>query len=417
MKNLHIVIFFFIFNNSFAQTWNLYTKENTNGGLNTGLTAFIADFKIDNLGNAWFVLPNRGVTKFDGKTWTSFTKENTSENLFSNRTNKLSINENGIISAITASNSKYKTSYFDGKIWMSADKISGVDSLKYFKSQTDKSGKKWVVTSSGIALIEDNKLKYFDNIDAKKIKDLLMKAPDNKGNLTVYGTPLLGSPSIWMPDNKGNIWFAYFSYGKNHITKFDGKTFTEYDKKQTLATSNDFITSMVVDHNNNVWVTYDGGGVSKFDGQTWTNYNRQNTNKGLASDRIRHAFVDKNNNLWVVRNDFMLGTSGLSKFDGKTWTDFSSKNTQGFPESFVINTYYILNNYYHENTPIAEDIEGNIWVATDKGVLKFDNQKWDFYSKEKTPEKIYDYEYNSVVTEKNGNVWLVGFSSLTLIKK
>ena len=57
-----------------------------------------------------------------------------------------------------------------------------------------------------------------------------------------------------------------------------------------------YVTSIAIDTNGNVWIgTYSGGGA-KFDGTNWTVYNI--TNSGLTDDMINAVAIDKQGNTW-----------------------------------------------------------------------------------------------------------------------
>ena len=69
------------------------------------------------------------------------------------------------------------------------------------------------------------------------------------------------------------------------------------------------------------------------------------------AEYIRHIFQDKNGNLWFGTNGY-----GVAHYDGDSVSYFS--NAQGFDGQQI--------------TGITEDLEKNIWFATDQGIVKYD---------------------------------------------
>ena len=58
------------------------------------------------------------------------------------------------------------------------------------------------------------------------------------------------------------------------------------------------------------------GGVTKYDGRYFTNYSKKN---GLIDDNVFYQMEDAKGNLW-------FGTErGLSKFDGKVFTNYDNR--------------------------------------------------------------------------------------------
>lgn len=227
------------------------------------------------------------------------------------------------------------------------------------------------------------------------------------GNVfTVYNISNSGIPGnrvndIFISDNI--IWV-----GTDHgIGRFDGSVWKAYNLSNSQI-PDEYITSLTIDHYNNLWAGTQTG-ILKFDGVAFTIYNKLNS--GLSSDNISALAVDSYNALWVGT----LG-AGLCKFDNFTWSVFSSFNSQ-LPDNYVTSikldntgmiwvgtgiggsgdngtgsiSYYKNSNWYNLNrlnsgfqgnltTDFTFDINNNLWITTDKGLLKYDGKKWRFYT-------------------------------------
>lgn len=106
------------------------------------------------------------------------------------------------------------------------------------------------------------------------------------------------------------------------------------------------------------------------------------------ADYIRHIFQDKNGNFWYGTNGY-----GTVHFDGTSLSYFS--NEQGFDGQQI--------------TGITADRDGNIWFATDRGIVKYD------WTSNKQGEKQFtnysDKQYFggqrfwSIYADSKNNIW------------
>ena len=124
------------------------------------------------------------------------------------------------------------------------------------------------------------------------------------------------------------------------VSKYDGKSFTNYTTLQGLA--NNVVFSITQDNQGNLWFGTLGGGVSKYDGDNFTNYT---TAQGLANNMVWAIAQDKPGNLWfgtqqglsVMRKEI----SAQNSRDNKSKTNFSGTLFQtlttkdGLPDNFI----------------------------------------------------------------------------------
>jgi ligand-binding sensor domain-containing protein len=112
-----------------------------------------------------------------------------------------------------------------------------------------------------------------------------------------------------------------------------------------------------------------------------------------STGNISSIVVDNNGNKWI-------GTSiGLVKFDGDTWTIYNMSNS-GLPNDNVYS--------------IAIDKNGNIWFCGPAGLSKFDGTKCTTYKyvKDDGYDDYYDNDeldkdVSSIAIDNIGNVWLL----------
>lgn len=262
-------------------------------------------------------------------------------------------------------------------------------------------------------------------------------------------------------DSYGFLWFGTQGGG---ISKFDGKKFITYDKQDGLI-GNDVIC-ITEDENKAIWIgTVDG--ISKYDRKTFTNYNINNglkenkvfhifcdgsktwistfgggiailenekftylnTSNGLSSDKIFSVFKDKKGTYWI-------GTSkgGINLYNGKSFTvikeskNFNSASAFCFYESsnkkIWIGTpgkgiFYLENNVFNKIdipliatdyiSQITEDKQGNIWCATEHGLVKiYKNLSYKIFNKE---NGLAGIDISSVICDYEGEIWVSCFGN------
>ncbi len=172
-------------------------------------------------------------------------------------------------------------------------------------------------------------------------------------------------------DRQERVWFGT----EGGISMFDGKSWHSWTSKDGLGASNErnlpistntglgtrsrhdlsvtsdgqetynrnYVFSVMVAQNGDVWVGTWGGGVSRFDGSAWHNLTQKD---GLAGDVVFSVAQDKDGVFWFGTN------KGLSRYDGENWHTFT--HSDGL----------LSNNVY----AIATTDSGGVWVGTKNGV-------------------------------------------------
>jgi len=114
-----------------------------------------------------------------------------------------------------------------------------------------------------------------------------------------------------------------------------------------IAYNPNYIISMAIDPNGNVWNGTWGGGLSRFDGQQWRNFT---TKDGLPSNHIFMLNSDSEGRLWIG------SSAGLSLFNPQT-------------EQFT--TYTTADGLFSNNVfSIAKGSDGSRWIGSYGGVAR-----------------------------------------------
>lgn len=219
-----------------------------------------------------------------------------------------------------------------------------------FTEQAD--GTLWIGTWAG-ANSYDPKTEQFTTY----VKELI--------NEWVYG---LGT------DSRQRIWFGT----EGGVSMFDGNQWQEWNHGDGIGAANteslppsantglgtrtrhnlstlqlgadtynpNYVFSILIGNDDNVWAGTWGGGVSRFDGEQWHNLT---TADGLAGNIVYSIARDQEGALWFGTN------GGLSRYDGSHWQNFGTKDGLASENVYAIQ---VTDN-------------GDLWAGTRGGVTRF----------------------------------------------
>ncbi len=241
-------------------------------------------------------------------------------------------------------------------------------------------------------------------------KGLFRVNPNSGAVQKITGNAQLNSASvIAIGGYQKNIWLATLSglikleLPRNLNTDNLEVVFKNYSGQNVI--NNDYVYSIFVDSKKRVWFGTDGKGISCLDGENFSNYNAKS---GLKSDVIYSITEDEKGNIW-----FSTLNAGIYKFDGKTFVNFSIKNgirnlgissiisdgrgsiiimhKQGIDvldtktgKFFYYGSEVGLSDINSDLNSITKDKDGNIWLGTEMGIIRFYNDANHYTNKPKT---------------------------------
>ncbi|NJO87858.1 MAG: hypothetical protein HC831_02045 [Chloroflexia bacterium] len=168
-----------------------------------------------------------------------------------------------------------------------------------------------------------------------------------------------------------------------------------YNGKNTLKLYNDSINiiSICQDASGNILFASKNKGLYKLKNKYAQSEENQmikaNILQNFRDITIFHTINDKDGNIWLGTN------KGLLKYDGISIEEFNLSN--GLPHNKV--------------TKVFEDNLGRIWFCTPRGVVKYDFDKFQVFTQQ---NGLTSNQINTVSQDATGVIWLGGESGIDL---
>ena len=327
----------------------------------------------DSRGSIWVGTNGGGVVRFDGDSKTIFSKK---DGLPSNGIRCLYIDsqENlwvATMEGIAKFNGYEFTTYLDtGKTLTNINILGGTPQIS-----EDKFKNIWFKTATNLYLLQDSLFVNYGSgvpdfqgsafISTFLDKDgALWLTTNNNGVWTFDGEKFIPAPIIHSEVSEGlNLVFGLYDQDYNTwYIALDPNTRTP----QLLMNNDDywvnfklpancnprFITDIMVDQNENIWISNFSTGVYKYDGERFWEFNTQN---GMPSNAVSCLLEDYEGNIWAATRG-----GGLVKIPSTGFTNFSQSD--GLIDPIIFTLY--------------EDSKQNVWIGSTNGnVYKFDGEK------------------------------------------
>lgn len=329
-----------------------------------------------------------------------------------------------------------------------------LDKLTHAFEQQGTNGTRWILSKENIKELHDgNVTVYDDRLD--KLQYTRPYLADSKGGLWMggfklshlqngqikhfpaeqYGFLKNGDFHQFWEEKDGSIWFAQGGPSGEGVglVRYQDGIFASFGKEVGL--SNSSIFSVFKDREGVIWLATNKG-INRLRKQIIKTYNAQD---GLSSSEIYPMLRDSKDNIWIGT------TKGLSIYrDGKfepvklhqtdknlpeylkwkdtnfaiqsLWEDNSGKMWIGVGGALYVaeNGNIRLIHGGHHVHAIRQDKEGNVWAATNKGVLLFQNyQLKAFYSeKDGLPNEMM----TTIYEDSQDRLWFGGYGGLSEFK-
>lgn len=342
-------------------------------GVERGLTqSQVQTINQDDDGNLW-VGTLSGVYKYDGKHFAKFTKRNGLAEEWATCSYKDNAGNlwwghwGGGISFYNVALKTFENLYFEQH-----SNFTSVNSIV-----EDKDGNIWVATEGNGVLkmtadrsIVENFTRN-DGLPSNNINDLVFDANsqlwiatdnglvcfNNQQNFTKEGALKTYTSKDGFPSNNfekvcllHNKDLAIAQDAKVAVVKIVANRLVTEDiflLNQQAGTRNDKVSSIIEDHNDNLWVGYESTGAMRYslkDGE----YMHYDAHKGLNYSKVNALFEDRENNVWIATD------LGLNQYQGEIFQLYNEADG-------------LINNIVWA---VIEDSKRNLWFGTNGGLSK-----------------------------------------------
>ena len=355
----------------------------------------------DKQGNMWFGTTWGGICKFDGKDFTKFTVK---EGLPDNHIKCLAFDDNNnLFIGTTAGLSIYS----GGNTFTNFEKDSKTFvPIKVTCLQKDKTGHVWIGTENGVYVYHNKGLVNVgeENKDANGF--IISLTADNEGNIWA-----VESPQQFFKIKPKDDSFSEFITLAPEILEYPVKS---------------FITKILFDKQNRLWICTIGEGVIKYKDGKYTYYNRTS---GLSNLAVISAEEDEEGNIW-----FGTKGSGFDRYTDERFTYF--ENIAGLKEGDIfavrqdskgrmwvrtsVNGLWIFDGKNSENIKefndvhvfsLRQDKSGNMWIGTSKGAYKYNGSTYQKLKLIDTANAVV----RSIFEDSKGNIWF-GTAAFGVVK-
>lgn len=372
------------------------------------LGSSIEKISLDSNGTIW-ICGESGIAKFDGNSFTVFDYTNSPIPQYTDPITGFAIDHNNNIWIYCKVNPDFGTSVllrYDNNSWTQFDYLTTP------------------LPDPSISNIADITVDADNNLWA--LSHTLLKFDGI--NWQEFTSPAPQYTSEMYFDGYGNKWFVgYHQLYKNDGTENTEINYTMYDIRGWYS------TSTFVDNENTRWVSTTNG-IVVFNDTSW---NTVLYLEGLSENRIFKISADHNNNLWIIAEEEFIRIDSVGNWHNTDAGDipgilshihnigeivcdtisdivwFGGGSGVGTDPAYLIKYQNgIFYTYTHENSPLPScgindmdiDKNGNLWMATPIGIVKFDGtDQWTTYNNSNT-----ELEYSgisSLAVDDYGLIW------------
>jgi ligand-binding sensor domain-containing protein len=256
--------------------------------------------------------------------------------------------------------------------WKNYNIPQGLGDAFVYDVITAKNGDVWIATWSGVNRIRGG------NLDDRSKWDLFT-VENTKGGVPndwIYGLAEGKNGDIWLATEGGMARFANNKWDNWNHAKGLGAPYEKVKKaiaykndpgKQSLhhakqkqemglgdvdiAYNPNYVVSLEVDKQGNVWAGTWGGGLSKYDGKKWVTYT---TEEGLPGNHVFMLHMDGSGQLWIGTNN------GLTQ-----WVDGKFTKTMTTADGLFANNIFAM----------STTSDGSLWIGSFGGVAHLRSTK------------------------------------------
>ena len=181
---------------------------------------------------------------------------------------------------------------------------------------------------------------------------------------------------------------------ENGLVRSDGIKFKIFDKNNTPAFTNDYISCLYEDNQKNLWIGTFGGGLLVYKNDIFRRF--------TGKDGISHLFInsiqqDSHGDIWIGTGD-----GGLYQYKKNKFVLY--KKEHGLPDNIIRCIY--------------ADSKGNLWIGTSQGLSCFRDDKFINYRVETIPRSDGSSggDIKAICEDNQQQLWIGTNKALYLMK-
>ncbi|MBL8290475.1 MAG: SMP-30/gluconolactonase/LRE family protein, partial [Bryobacterales bacterium] len=209
-------------------------------------------------------------------------------------------------------------------------------------------------------------------------------------------------------DRSGNMWFGTYGGGLKRYDPRTGRVAAfRYNPGDPQSLSHDTVYSLVVDHQGTLWAGT-GDGLNRCEDPVTGRFRSW---KGDPADPspadIRAMVEDSNGVLWLAGGKLHRFDPATGRFVAYT-LDLERGTLERKDSLFLVTTGKRI----AEDSFLALDRSGVLWVASTRGLLRFDREREQFTTYDRR-EGLPDSAVSSMLEDRNGNLWVATAGGLS----
>lgn len=188
-------------------------------------------------------------------------------------------------------------------------------------------------------------------------------------------------------DTAGRLWAnGHDPYSdEGGMVMFDGTRWHNWSNVDSLCPDEE-LENFRLDSEGNIWCGSKAG-LLKFDGATFTAYNRGSV-PGFPCDTVNGVDIAPNGDIWFAMENFNDNNGGIGRFDGSGWTFWYRGHGHPMPDP------------WNPVMSIACGPDGEVYAgAVSIGVARYENGTWTYLGNE------HGGQVNDIVVDSAGVAW------------
>ncbi|WP_200979204.1 two-component regulator propeller domain-containing protein [Echinicola sp. 20G] len=201
-------------------------------------------------------------------------------------------------------------------------------------------------------------------------------------------------------DRNGDLWIGTYLNG---LSKFDGKTFTNYlpETGNSQSLSGESVWELYEDHDGNIWAGTLRSGLNLYlpDEDGFVHFGENEENYTMHCNYISSLVEDNQGNMWIGGGngiDVINFKTGSAKYYNQVFNDSSSLVGNNVLDIFI-------------------DSKEKVWIATTQGLCVFHPESGGFSSFRTADGLPADHIFN-ILEDNNGHLWLSTTNGLSQTK-